>query len=65
MVAINIKKSMHNMDCDAGVYSRDIMNMLVFFVSQVFGLVKSFKDQYLQRLIKVINVKTLHDASIH
>ena len=56
MVAINIKKSMHNMDC---------VTLVCILDSQVFGLVKNFKDQYLHRLISVINVKTLHDGSIH
>ena len=46
--------------CDAGVYSRDIINMI--FVCEVSGLVKKVKHWDLLRHDKCL---TLHDVNTH
>ena len=46
LVAIYIEKVMHSMVCVTDVYSREIIDLI--FISQVSGLVKSFKLEFTQ-----------------
>ena len=55
MVATYIKKLMHTMICDSGVWSREIINM--YFVNQMSGLVRNFNIVIYSDTINVVNVK--------
>ena len=44
---------MHSMICVTGVYSRDIIIINMFFISQVSGLVKNFNPES----INIVNIK--------
>ena len=55
MVATDIKKIMHYLNCLTGVYSKEIVN--TFFVSQMSGLVENVNTEIYSDTKNVINVK--------
>ena len=48
---------MHSMICVTGVYSRDIIIINMFFISQVSGLVKNFNIGIDPESINIVNIK--------